>query len=302
MPRSLRCIFTWILLAAWLDHSPAGATDVSPPENDTAEPKRKDNSNRSPFEVNLALDLGLTFGSMVVLYLPRHLVEGTIEPSCGLACDPLDVNWLDRKVVGNRSEAAGLVSDIGAGTVVALPLLLGAIDTLVTRPEDGWLGYGKDVLILVETLSFTMGATTTVKLLVQRPRPYVYDSTVNDEDKLDAYSSLSFPSAHTSYSFSMATAYSYLYMKRHPDSPVVIPMWIGTYALASTVAILRTEAGDHFYTDVIAGAVLGIGLGLLIPWLHERQTGNPDPGESGSRVSVTPAVTPGGFGLALTIQ
>lgn len=93
----------------------------------------------------------------------------------------------------------------------------------------------------------------------------------------------------------MATAYSRLFMKRHPDSPLVIPMWIGTYSLAGTTAVLRSVAGDHFWTDIIAGAVLGIGMGLLVPWMHE--TSEP------SGVAVSPLVTPdGGFGALLTVR
>jgi membrane-associated phospholipid phosphatase len=129
--------------------------------------------------------------------------------------------------------------------------------------------------------------------MIRRPRPLVYDENVDDEHRMLGDSALSFPSGHAAGAFAMATAYSRLFMKRHPDSRLVIPMWIGTYTLAGTTSVLRAVAGDHFWTDIIAGTVLGIGMGLLVPWLHERHTS--------SGVAVGPLVTPdGGFGAILT--
>jgi membrane-associated phospholipid phosphatase len=253
-----------------------------------------EDTNHSPYEVNLVLDLGITIGGLTICGLPRLFVEEYIEPACGLDCDPDDVNALDRTVIGNYSETAVTISDFGAGAAWVLPHLLGAIDVLVTSPSDGWTGYGKDALVIIETLSVTLAANNLLNFLVLRPRPLVYDENVSDDHRLMGDSALSFPSGHTAGAFAMATAYSRLFMLRHPDSPMVIPMWIGTYALATTTGVLRTTGGDHFWTDVIAGAVMGVGFGLLIPWLHERK--------KSSGVALGPLVTPdGGFGAVLTV-
>ena len=257
-------------------------------------PAQAQDTNRSPYEVNIALDLGITVGGLVMCGMPRLFVEEHIQPACGLDCDPDDVNALDRTVIGNYSQAAVTISDIGAGTAWVLPHLLGAIDVLATSPSDGWAGYGKDTLVIVETLSVTLAMNNLLNFLIRRPRPLVYDENVDDDHRLLGDSALSFPSGHTAGAFAMATSYSRLFMLRHPDSPLVIPMWIGTYALASTTGILRTTGGDHFWTDVIAGAVMGIGIGLLVPWMHERK--------QTSGVAVGPLVTPdGGFGAVLTL-
>jgi membrane-associated phospholipid phosphatase len=277
------------------------ATETTDFSKETAE-SRAANPNRSPFEIDLALDLSLTVGAIAIFGMPRLFVEEYIEPSCGLACNPDDVNFIDRVVIGKHSETYGLISDIGVGTSLALPFILGAIDTLVSDPVDGWTGYGKDSLVLAETLSFTLSANNIINFIVQRPRPLVYDSNVDDAKRLLGDSALSFPSGHTASAFAMATAYSNIFMKRHPDSPMVIPIWIGTYSLATAVGVLRAEAGDHFYTDIIAGAILGISLGLLIPYLHERPArAADDPKTSQARLRFTPLVTPGGGGLAATL-
>ncbi|MBW1810867.1 MAG: phosphatase PAP2 family protein [Deltaproteobacteria bacterium] len=295
-------LLSFTVLFAILARPAAGlASDVAVEPGDYDKSRAAD-PNRSPFEIDLALDLSLTIGTITLFVLPRLLVDEFIEPACGLACNPDDVNFIDRKVIGKHSGICNLISDIGVGTSLALPFILGAIDTLVSDPVDGWTGYGKDSLVLAETLSFTFSATNIIKFIVQRPRPLVYDSGIDDAKRLSGNSALSFPSGHTASTFAMATAYSNIFMKRHPDSPLVVPVWIGTYSLAAAIGVMRTEAGEHFYTDIFAGAVLGVGLGLLIPYLHERQTrAVADPVAAAIGIRFTPLVTPGGGGLAVTL-
>jgi undecaprenyl-diphosphatase len=108
---------------------------------------------------------------------------------------------------------------------------------------------------------------------------------------------MSFFSGHTSLAFSMATAYSYLFARRHPDSPLVVPVWLGAHLLAGTTAVLRVEAGQHFWTDVLAGAAVGSAIGYLVPWLHTRRDDDiPLPGN----LMVLPSFHPQGFGAVAT--
>ena len=58
---------------------------------------------------------------------------------------------------------------------------------------------------------------------------------------------------------------------RSPDSARPwITLLAGT-ALTTFVVIERVRAGEHFPTDVIAGAVAGAGIGLVVPHLHRTE-------------------------------
>jgi membrane-associated phospholipid phosphatase len=39
--------------------------------------------------------------------------------------------------------------------------------------------------------------------------------------------------------------------------------------MAATTGVLRVLCREHFPTDVMVGAVAGMGIGFLVPWLHE---------------------------------
>lgn len=89
-----------------------------------------------------------------------------------------------------------------------------------------------------------------VKLVVRRPRPVLEGLPPLG----GAPSSLSFPSAHATSSFAVATA-----MTR------VEPLGALAFALAFALAVGRPYLGMHYPSDVLVGAVLGLGLGLIVP-------------------------------------
>lgn len=89
-----------------------------------------------------------------------------------------------------------------------------------------------------------------VKLIVKRPRPVLEGLPPLG----GAPSSLSFPSAHATSSFAVATA-----MTR------VDPLGALAFLLAFALALGRPYLGMHYPSDVLAGALLGVALGLIAP-------------------------------------
>jgi undecaprenyl-diphosphatase len=88
------------------------------------------------------------------------------------------------------------------------------------------------------------------KLLVKRPRPVLEGLPPLG----GAPSSLSFPSAHALSSFAVATA-----MVR------VDPATAGALVVALAISLGRPYLGMHYPSDVLAGALLGVILGLIVP-------------------------------------
>jgi undecaprenyl-diphosphatase len=95
-----------------------------------------------------------------------------------------------------------------------------------------------------------IGLNYAVKLVVKRPRPVLEGLPPLG----GAPSSLSFPSAHATSSFAVATA-----MTR------VDPLGALAFVLAFALALGRPYLGMHYPSDVLAGALLGVALGLIVP-------------------------------------
>jgi membrane-associated phospholipid phosphatase len=95
-----------------------------------------------------------------------------------------------------------------------------------------------------------IGLNYGIKLIARRPRPVL--------DGLPplggAPSSLSFPSAHSTSSFAVATA-----MTRVDRRAAVV------FVPAVAVALGRPYLGMHYPSDVAVGVVLGVALGLAVP-------------------------------------
>jgi len=89
-----------------------------------------------------------------------------------------------------------------------------------------------------------------IKLAVKRPRPVLEGLPPLG----GAPSSLSFPSAHALSSFAVATA-----MFR------VDPATAGALIVALAISLGRPYLGMHYPSDVLAGALLGVVLGLIVP-------------------------------------
>jgi membrane-associated phospholipid phosphatase len=72
----------------------------------------------------------------------------------------------------------------------------------------------------------------------------------------------SFPSGHTSLAFSTAATLSIEYKKWYITVPA--------YLWASSVGYSRMYLGKHYPSDVLGGAVVGIGSGYLTHWFNKQ--------------------------------
>jgi len=175
-----------------------------------------------------------------------------------------DPQWFpgDTSVRGNCSPGAVELSNV-------------AVTLTLSAPVFAELGRGFDYRLLNagvvygETLSASLALNSVVKVLFARPRPYTYGPAAHEpslDDPADRY--VSFYSGHTSMAFAAAVSGSYLFAEGAPDQGSRIAFWATEFTLAAATATLRVRAGKHYYSDVVVGALVGMGLGIGVPLIH----------------------------------
>jgi len=121
---------------------------------------------------------------------------------------------------------------------------------------------------LFSSLALNAVITTSVKLAVSRPRPFVtYPNEIEKHAKAGSYS---FPSGHTSMAFNSATSISLLYPKWYVIAPA--------YIWACGIGYSRKYLGVHYPSDVLCGALFGsasaIGNHYLFKYFKRRNAKN----------------------------
>lgn len=122
-------------------------------------------------------------------------------------------------------------------------------------------------LVVGASIAVTLGLTAALKYGTNRTRPYV---TYPELDNVVNEGTPSFPSGHTSMSFSTATSLSIAFPRWYVIAPA--------YLWAGTVAYSRMHLGVHYPTDVLAGAITGAGTAYLCykanQWLYKQHRKN----------------------------
>jgi len=214
----------------------------------------------SPYTLNLRVDLP------VIALGAAGTMMGLLEvppAACLPDCSPDGINALDRTALGNYSESAYTAANVGVAALLLAPLVLDGVDSA----GDGWL---EDTVVYAETLLLTQTLTQLLKFAVRRPAPLVYDPDVPASVKRGRDASRSFVSGHTSMAFAAATSYATTFWLRHPESSARWLVAGAGAALALAVGVLKVVAGYHFWTDIAAGALIGVGSGALVPLLHSQ--------------------------------
>ena len=124
-----------------------------------------------------------------------------------------------------------------------------------------------NLAVIANSISWTSASTSWLKVAFRRKRPVLYTSgaaaVAGDVDN-----QRSFPSGHTSVAFAVATSYLVLANREH--LPHRTRNAILLYGGATSISALRLAGGSHFPTDVVAGAVLGTGIGWLVAAVHPK--------------------------------
>ncbi len=166
----------------------------------------------------------------------------------------------------------GVALPLRGAHATARPVFYGAVPA-------AWIGAGitqdpsaaAAAYRLTLTQGLTYGIVIGAKHAVGRPRPYVHRPLKARADRHDppapGDAHLSFPSGHASLSAALVTSWSL----SHPRWYVIGPgaLW------ATGVALSRVHLGVHYPSDVLAGAVLGVGVAVLVDQLRRTVTPSP---------------------------
>jgi undecaprenyl-diphosphatase len=112
---------------------------------------------------------------------------------------------------------------------------------------------------MMGSLMISAAATGVIKEVVQRPRPYQRYNDIYPDKWEDGNS---FPSGHTSLSFSNATSILLSTEKWYLAAPA--------YLWACGVGYSRIYLGQHYPSDVIAGAITGAGGAYLAHVIRKK--------------------------------
>ena len=177
----------------------------------------------------------------------------------GIQPDLSSVNKLDRWAAQPYSNTIHLTGTITEVLAMASPVVLAATDI------GEW---GIFTVMYAESLLWANGLKELTKTLVFRERPYLYFDGAPEDRIENGDFARSFPSGHSTMAFNGAVFTSYVFSKYFPDSKWKVPVIATSMSLAVVTGVQRVLSGNHFITDVLAGALLGSFTGFMVPYLH----------------------------------
>ncbi|MDB5216180.1 MAG: uncharacterized protein JWO86_4107 [Myxococcaceae bacterium] len=195
-------------------------------------------------------------------------------------------------------------ADVGYTTLTLFPYFDVAIALGVHRSPDVAL---QMFLIDAQSLSFTGALTLFTKWAVGRQRPYARDctpgGTVGIHGCGTSYDDIGFFSGHASATFTGAA----LTCVHHQHLPLYgggLPdTWACLWAMtgASATAVLRIVSDDHYASDVLVAASVGIVSGYVMPSLLHYGFGRKSKPMRADSTQWMPTLLPveGGLGLGI---
>jgi undecaprenyl-diphosphatase len=121
-----------------------------------------------------------------------------------------------------------------------------------------WLRRPLALIAVIATITVSSRVDAVLKAAIDRSRPFVGDPRVHPSIGLPHDPSM--PSGHAMNAFAGAVLLGAVVPRaRRP-----------LLALAALIALSRVYLGVHFPSDVLAGALLGSGIGATAAWLLQR--------------------------------
>lgn len=217
-----------------------------------------------PYQISWSLDLPLSLSavSLGVSYLILDAQTPVLTLDQLQQFDRFQVPVFDRSATYHWSTSAAIASDIMLYTTCALPMALLASPNI----RKDYLKLG---LLYAQTFALTAGLTVLSKNLVKRPRPFVYNPLVDLSYKQKRSARYAFFSGHTSMSAALCFLTARVFQDYHRGHKAVPWVWIAAAVVPAVTGVLRHQAGKHYWSDIFTGYLIGAGIGLLLPKIHQ---------------------------------
>jgi len=176
--------------------------------------------------------------------------------------DPSKINFIDRSATKFNSANAKNWSDRLLISSTMFPCI-----SFINPNNRNQIG--EKSMIALETYLLAFGTTYLTKTLVKRPRPLLYNPNVPMSEKQKVDNRYSFFSGHTSLTATSSFLTASLMTSNGNNLDHAPIIWSSAAAVPLVQGYLRWKAGKHFPTDIAVGYIVGAGLGILIPKLHE---------------------------------
>lgn len=165
------------------------------------------------------------------------------------------------------SKRVGFVSHAYSVGFTGTTALVGVVVPAVGagRPEVA----AKDAWIVANAFVLATGLADGTKKLADRRRPAWTHGRGGATEASPVEENLSFFSGDTAWAFSLAASSTTLSALH--GYPSTTWLGVGTGFLAGTAGVLRIAADMHWATDVLAGAVVGTGVGVGLPLAFHRR-------------------------------
>jgi membrane-associated phospholipid phosphatase len=213
-----------------------------------------------PFELSWDRDVPVVSAS--VAFAAVWLAETQLRRPSLCPCSTAGIPSFDRVALTQSSAASATASDV----LLVSMLILSPAEVTIGIAGHGARSLVEALVIQAESMTLSASLTAMVKDAVARPYPSVYTSR---DTSLSGYES--FWSGHAAATFDAIVTATYLL---HESYPTQAWPWIaGGFGIAAATAtsVLRVTAGVHFPSDVVVGALVGSGVGMVVPLVHRRR-------------------------------
>ena len=214
--------------------------------------------NTSPFYLQ-----AVSFGLPIVAFA---ISETSLAPDN----PPLEIiPKIDRHFDFNISDTLYNIGDNTPSAAMALTFLAYAISSKGDSRRKAY--------VFLEAEALLSGVTRAFKTYVGRDRP-------------DSSNKASFPSGHTSSMFTWASFVATDFYRQSRSGFFRAASLILPYSLATFVGASRIGGQSHFYTDVVAGALIGTAIGYGYYNFHFDENGDFQSRSKRSNLTVVPEI------------